>query len=263
MCVTHLSAAFNLELDQPDPKVKAVLLALANHADPETGYCWPAVRTLARYTGYDPRTVQRGIKRAIELGLVEVDRQAGSYGCNLYRLAIVHPVAPRPAPTRGVTHRQGEGGTVSPPPCHPATRTVNEPSLKDASDARDADFQNWQPSADLREELERQYPQVDIDHQLLLFIARCLNGSGRPRYPETAFKAWMARLSELKHDPPAPRKRTSRGKKAEAEARWADPLFRIETWENGILLADRMGDTKRAIKLRELIKQTKEEHSLP
>lgn len=52
-----------------NPTAKAVLLAVADHAD-EAGFCRPSVERLGKLTCLDPRTVQRQLKALEALGLI-------------------------------------------------------------------------------------------------------------------------------------------------------------------------------------------------
>jgi hypothetical protein len=51
--------------------LKWTLIGLANHADATTGYCFPGVMRLARYTGLTKRSVQRALKQAEVVGLIK------------------------------------------------------------------------------------------------------------------------------------------------------------------------------------------------
>ena len=64
---------------------KAVYMALAKHADNETGIAYPAIETLAAKAGVSPRTVSNAKKRLVEKGYVE--ESSGHRGkANTYRL---------------------------------------------------------------------------------------------------------------------------------------------------------------------------------
>lgn len=54
---------------------KLVLIGIANHDG--DGGAWPAVSTLSRYAGVDPRSVQRAVKRLEELHEIRRHVQAG------------------------------------------------------------------------------------------------------------------------------------------------------------------------------------------
>jgi hypothetical protein len=54
---------------------KLVLLGIANHDG--DGGAWPSVGTLARYSNMSERSVRYSLKRLVELGELQVERQAG------------------------------------------------------------------------------------------------------------------------------------------------------------------------------------------
>jgi helix-turn-helix protein len=51
--------------------LKWTLIGLANHADATTGYCYPGVKRIVRYTGLTKRSVQRALKQAEVIGLLK------------------------------------------------------------------------------------------------------------------------------------------------------------------------------------------------
>lgn len=70
---------------------RVVLAALADHADNENGKCWPSLATLANWCNASLSTVQRAIKKLVELGLVRKKaRYDKKYGqrSNVYWLSI-------------------------------------------------------------------------------------------------------------------------------------------------------------------------------
>lgn len=84
---------------------KLVLVGIANHDG--DGGAWPSIETLARYANASERSVQRSIANLVELGELEVDRNAGGRATfhggrrpNLYRILVGRPVD---NPERGVT----------------------------------------------------------------------------------------------------------------------------------------------------------------
>jgi pyocin large subunit-like protein len=65
------SLAWALRQDCPSPTMKLVLIGLANHAHPDgTAEAWPAVATLASYSGVSERTVQRALRELEAIGLI-------------------------------------------------------------------------------------------------------------------------------------------------------------------------------------------------
>ena len=68
MAYNFTDVVFSLKGLQPTDKL--VLLHLAEHADKDTGECWPGFGRLADFTGLTRRTVIYSINRLGELGLV-------------------------------------------------------------------------------------------------------------------------------------------------------------------------------------------------
>lgn len=96
-----------------------VLLAIADHAD-DDGFAFPSIATLARKARLDERTVQRIIRRLVDLGALQiVEATTGGRRSNTYRLVmtisteISTPVADRhPGELPPVAQsRRGRGGT--------------------------------------------------------------------------------------------------------------------------------------------------------
>lgn len=77
---------------------KSILLNLADRHNEEKGYAWPSMQRIADDTGWDRRTVLRGIKGLKKLGLIKVYRQVyvhdGSFGPNRYYFPSLGPVPP-------------------------------------------------------------------------------------------------------------------------------------------------------------------------
>lgn len=93
---------------------KLVLLGIANHDG--DGGSWPSVATLARYANVEPRAVKACIKRLVERGEVERERQAGGTRNmpdytrpNLYHIKVVCP----PECDRSAQHRINRANPVS------------------------------------------------------------------------------------------------------------------------------------------------------
>lgn len=109
MSVRFLNSAFDAEL-APTPRF--VLVALAEHADDE-GRCYPSVARVAQRTGLSERSVQNSIKQLCAGGYLNINRNAGKHGTNVYQLRLtpagaappqdVHPAADSPHPRRSCT----------------------------------------------------------------------------------------------------------------------------------------------------------------
>lgn len=83
---------------------RLVLLAIADAANDDGAQAWPSGETLARKTGVNLRTVQRSMRRLVDLGEVSVKTNAGKNGANVYRVHMTTPtpgtVPPEPSLTR-------------------------------------------------------------------------------------------------------------------------------------------------------------------
>lgn len=67
------AVAWALEQYIPTPIAKLVLVSLANHANHETGECWPKIETIAHECSCSIRSVQRYVRVLEEKGLVRVE----------------------------------------------------------------------------------------------------------------------------------------------------------------------------------------------
>lgn len=90
------SVAIALHHSRAKGAVKLVLIGIANHDG--DGGAWPAVGTLAKYAGIDPRSARRAVEQLEKLHEVKRDIQAGgdrSYADyerpNLYRFLLRCP----------------------------------------------------------------------------------------------------------------------------------------------------------------------------
>lgn len=114
---------------------RLVLLAIADSAADHGGDSWPSIATLAGKAKVDGRTVQRAIRRLVELGELTVKSNAGKNGVNVYRV-MTHPrrgATPGTESPPAERHPGSESptpGRESTDPRHSATRTVLEPSTK-------------------------------------------------------------------------------------------------------------------------------------
>lgn len=132
MSVAALTWAFHIPL--ADPAAKAVLAALADHADTD-GRCWPAIPRLQLYTGLSPRGVHGALMRVEALGLVTVVRMHGRV--NEYYLNIggsIKTSAP-PAPPQEMRQRTKRANqrtscaTTSAPAAPSSAPAAPEPSV--------------------------------------------------------------------------------------------------------------------------------------
>jgi Helix-turn-helix domain len=79
---------------------RLLLLILASHVSPTSGYAWPSVPTLAFETKLSVRHVYRLIKRLESLGELAVERRPGCV--NRYRIAVSPLMSPHQTPTHDI-----------------------------------------------------------------------------------------------------------------------------------------------------------------
>jgi Helix-turn-helix domain len=66
------AVAWALSLNIPDPFAKLVLVSLANHANNETGHCWPTHSLIAKEASCNRRTVMRKVPYLSQAGHIRV-----------------------------------------------------------------------------------------------------------------------------------------------------------------------------------------------
>ena len=82
------AVAWALDHSQSRGVDRLVLIALANHANGETGQCWPSQRTIAREAGVATGTVSEALKRLTEIGEVEIVAPGDQRRSTRYRLPL-------------------------------------------------------------------------------------------------------------------------------------------------------------------------------
>lgn len=119
-----VKAALLASKDLPKTE-RLVLIALAAHANHDTGDAWPSVATLADYVGCSTRTIQRALAKLVQLGRVVV-RQVATIATRVYRLVTGQP-AVSGDDTTDATRRNGavEGDTRSVSPEVEKTKEKN------------------------------------------------------------------------------------------------------------------------------------------
>jgi hypothetical protein len=77
-----------LEADLGDPELKNVLLGMANHAGPDGSRCYPSVRRIVAYTNLSEATVHDRLKKAQELGIIVLVKEANRQQPREYRIRL-------------------------------------------------------------------------------------------------------------------------------------------------------------------------------
>lgn len=142
---------------------KAVLMALADHADAE-GKAWPKLKTLAEITSMTERHVRRQIGVLEGRGLVMREdrfRKDGGQTSNIYRLAIERPTPsgppPKDAPSRGRRTIASDQGTP-PEPSSSDKEERADTAVQDARAAFDQVFDAWKAVSPARLSRPRAWP---------------------------------------------------------------------------------------------------------
>ena len=136
MSIEALTWAFNLEHRKPTQK--AVLIALANHSNPDGGSCHPSVKRIMLYTGLSNTAVANALKGLEAAGLITAFRQMGkrtNYSLHLDHKAVneVHQLT-RLTSERGSPQAVNEAHDTSERGSRKPSVTINEPSIYDQFD---------------------------------------------------------------------------------------------------------------------------------
>lgn len=142
---------------------KAVLMALADHADAE-GKAWPKLKTLAEITSMTERHVRRQIGVLEGRGLVMREdrfRKDGGQTSNIYRLAIERPTPAGPPPKDSAIRGRGtvESDLRTPPePSSFDKEECADTAVPDARAAFDQAFDAWKAVSPARLSRPRAWP---------------------------------------------------------------------------------------------------------
>ncbi|WP_158610135.1 helix-turn-helix domain-containing protein [Micromonospora globbae] len=127
------------------PTERLVLVAIVAHSNAE-GHAWPSVATIAEYVGCSERTVQRALRRLVEVGRLVVRKVAG-IATRVYRLVV----GGGDTEAAGGDIRERGGDTTA---AGGDTQDVAQRSFEDHPEgvkARSArDWRNWLPKSKSR-----------------------------------------------------------------------------------------------------------------
>jgi hypothetical protein len=159
MSVTAMALAWYV--DDLTPAQKAVLVALADHADDEGNRVYPSVQRIGIKTSYAERTVRRALADLRNIGLVHIVKEATHHAPTEYRLDLpqMQVMQYRPATnaghgvpenTAGVPESANRPATNAPKPSYnhqkePSERTINISSASAEAPPADAktDWEIW------------------------------------------------------------------------------------------------------------------------
>ena len=94
------AVAWALSLNIPDPFAKLVLVSLSNHADNETGHCWPTQSLIAKEASCNRRTVMRKLPYLLEAGFIRVFHNRSQGRALDYQVLFLGRVPSANAPLR-------------------------------------------------------------------------------------------------------------------------------------------------------------------
>jgi hypothetical protein len=219
----HTKAAGELAIREPSQK--AVLLALAHHANEYSGQCWPGIKRLALFTGLGERTVQVALRALEDAGLVATRPRPNA--TSVYTLLL--PGEQSVDQHDGVVQQLHQGGAATAP----------KPSMKDAKDApaNDDPLENWCPHPETvaRIVADEGLTIDEVEGERQMFILTNQEKGNVPKNIETAFRRWCARLKTLSRPP-----RSAAPARARAAAR-ADLPTQIRNLEGLIVTYRKMG----------------------
>lgn len=180
MAIEAITWAFAQRIDAP---AKFVLVALAYHANPQGGNCWPGIELLAAKTGMHRATVIRALERLMSHGIINKVRRPNK--SNTYQLAIDTAVVAVATATNNIDQvaevAESDRRTEQPPQSQSATPevaesnlgsrtvrpepsvTVNEPSVK--RQRAHALPPDWQPDDALLDQVRASFPNLDLTYE--------------------------------------------------------------------------------------------------
>ena len=159
MSVEAISLVLNYS--QATGRAKLVLIGIANHLGDQGA--WPSIATLARYANVDTRSVQRDIKKLVELGELSVEKNAapvgGQYKTNLYWITI---------DPSGVTDLVSRGDSSGSQGCQVLQSGVtpavaqNIINHKEPLSKKKSFNADWKPSTELTKWANQVNPDLDV-----------------------------------------------------------------------------------------------------
>jgi Helix-turn-helix domain len=93
---------------------RTLLLVIASHVNPDTGWAWPSLDTLARETGLRRRRTINLIQLLENIGELEVRRGQGRGHVNFYRVHVTPDETVQSVPAEKVQSSARKGATLPP-----------------------------------------------------------------------------------------------------------------------------------------------------
>lgn len=192
---------------------RLVLLAIADAANKHGGRSCQAAGTLAKMCRISPRTVQRSIKKLLELGEIVLDGHDKRYQTNVYAMPGVLAGGP-------VQGGQNDGASycrydksdetlrqivhdATTELCHPtpSTPASNEATPERARKRAARLPEGWMPRQDVIDQMRAECPQVHLEAEHRKFSDHWAAASGRTATKadwNAAWRNWIRRAAE--HD---------------------------------------------------------------
>lgn len=228
-----------LRADLSDGAVR-LYAVLADHADRETGVCWPGRRRLGEIMGCSKPTVDRRVKELEAAGWVDVERQqldGEGWRPNLYVVRRTCSRVSTPSPTGEATPSRVAEVTLGPQVMteeEPGNQNQKEPSTPTSSE----------PRATLPAVVDAS-PYLEHARRLCDLLCELIeaNGSKRP----TVSKAWVETMDRLMRlDGRTP-------EQVEAAIRWCQA---DEFWQANILSPTKLRSQYDRLRLQAKRQQT-------
>lgn len=185
------------ELQLRDPTAKAVLSALAFHANDFTGQCWPDLERLVLFTGLSKRAVQTAMRRLESADLVKVKPGGGRGYASVYTLALpgIRPLAMSkdkpPAEKGAAAARKGAAA---------AAKDASAASQSKGNDQQQTLTPGWRPDDETIAWVKQERPGIgndEIEIEIGRFVSTNLANETEVKNVRHAFRAWVLQGKRL------------------------------------------------------------------
>ena len=172
---------------------KLLLLGIANHQGDQGA--WPAITTLAKYTGTSERRVQQMLRELEELGELAIEYQKGYSATNRYYVRVNCPGDC----DRSTNHKMGEAhfrGGVKLASGVGVKPTSPEPSLEPSENPKRRATripEDFEPTSEMLDWAAAEHPRVDADLETKAFVDYWLSTAKNPTKTDwnRTWKNWI------------------------------------------------------------------------
>jgi hypothetical protein len=190
---------------------RLVLLAIADAANKHGGRSCQAAGTLAKMCRISPRTVQRSIKKLLEIGEITLEGHDRKYQTNIYSMPGVitgNPVEGGQNDGASDCRYDNEGTSLrqnvhvaTTELCHPtpSTPTSNEVTPERARKRAERLPEGWMPDQGVIEQMRAECPGVNLEAEHRKFADHWAAASGRTATKadwNAAWRNWIRRAAE-------------------------------------------------------------------